>query len=70
MEVTMTVEQFDNGISIKWRDENGKYDPQNIIAVDDNKQEEIGKCIWEDIKILMDANLTNSVELQIRYKAL
>ena len=63
MKTTITIEQFDNGISIKETDEDG--DTQAIVSLDRTKEEEIGKVIWEDIENMMDDENTNIVTMNI-----
>jgi hypothetical protein len=63
MKTTITIEQFDNGISIKETDEDG--DTQAIVSLDRTKEEEIGKVIWEDIKNMMDDESANIVTMNI-----
>lgn len=66
MRVTIKVEQFGNGISIKW--ESPDVDPQSEVALDFDKEKAIGKMVWDDVKHLMDAELCNEVEMVIEYK--
>lgn len=68
MKVTIKVEQFGNGISIKWKSPD--IDPQSEVALDYDKEKTIGKMVWDDIKHLMDTELCNSVEMVIEYKPL
>lgn len=67
MKVTLTVEQFDNGISLKWKSPDA--DDQSEVALDYDKEKTIGKVIWDDVKHLMDTELCNEVEMSIEYKA-
>lgn len=66
MKVTIKVEQFGNGISIKWKSPD--IDPQSEVALDFDKEKAIGKVIWDDIKDVMNAELCNEVEMVIEYK--
>ena len=65
MSVTIDIEQFDNGISIKWEDSEGHMD--GLVALDADKKYAIGNMIWADIKKAMDAALTNKVRMKIEY---
>ena len=67
MKATIKIEQFGNGISIKW--ESPDVDPQSEVALDFDKEKAIGKMIWDDIKNVMNAELCNEVEMSIEYKA-
>ena len=66
MKATITIEQFGNGISLKW--ESPDADPQSEVALDFDKEKAIGKVIWDDVKHLMDSELCNEVEMVIEYK--
>ena len=66
MKVTIDIEQYDNGISLKWNDSEG-HEPEAIVALDRDKENAIGKMIWDDIKKAMDVALTNTVRLEIDY---
>ena len=63
MKTTITIEQFDNGISIKYDDDEGNSTA--IVSLDRTKEEEIGKMIWNDINDLMNAKLTSKVTMNI-----
>ena len=67
MKATIKIEQFGNGISIKW--ESPDVDHQSEVALDYDKEKAIGKMIWDDIKNVMNAELCNEVEMSIEYKA-
>lgn len=69
MKVIINIEQMDNGITIKWKDAEGEHDTQAIVAFTRDKEFAIGKAIWEDIKSVMDSELSNKVELKIEYEA-
>ena len=68
MKANIQIEQFDNGITIKWKDAEGEHDQQAIVALERDKEMSIGKTIWEDIKMIMDSHLCNAVEMEIEYK--
>lgn len=68
MKVEIKVEQFDNGISLQWKDIEGAQDPQNVVAVERDQTKVIGQFIWDDIRNVMDAELANVVVLSIDYK--
>ena len=67
MKVEITIEQFDNGISLKWKDATDELDPHNVVALDRDKERIIGETIWDDIKNLMDEYSTNVVKIAIEY---
>jgi len=67
MKAKITVEQFDNGISLKW--ESGETpDMQAVVALEYDKEKALGKMIWEDIDSIMNRETCNKVELEIEYK--
>lgn len=67
MKETIIIEQFDNGISIKARNDEGT---ERRVALDHEKEQELGKMIWETIRFLMDKHLVNTVAMEIEYKAI
>lgn len=67
MKAKIKIEQYDNGISLKWKSPDS--DGQSEVALDYDKEKAIGKMIWDDIKHLMDSELCNEVEMVIEYKA-
>ena len=68
MRVNIEVEQYDNGITLKWRDFDGGVDGQNIVAPDRDREAAIGRTVWEDIKSVMDKHITNAVTMSITYE--
>ena len=66
MKETIIIEQFDNGITIKATIDECT---EARVAMDHQKEQEIGKTIWETVKFLMDKNLSNCVEMDIEYNA-
>ena len=67
MKATIKIEQFGNGISIKW--ESPDVDPQSEVALDYDKEKAIGRMIWDDIKNVINAELCDEVEMSIEYNA-
>ena len=67
MKVTIDVEQFDNGISLKWKDADGHGDPEAVVALDRDKETAIGKMIWSDIENAMNLAITNKIKMEITY---
>ena len=70
MKVEITIEQFNNGISLKWRDCDGNIEPEDLVALEEDQVNTIGKIILDDIKLVMDNKLTNIVKLTIEYQAM
>lgn len=62
---TIRVEQFDNGITLKWAMDG---ETEHLVATDSEKERVLGKMVWEDIKHLMDNYTCNQVVLNIEYK--
>lgn len=65
MKEIITIEQFDNGITIKATNEEGT---ERRVALEHSKEQEIGKMIWETVRFLMDKKLTSTVGMEIEYK--
>ena len=68
MKVTIEIEQFDNGISIKWEDDERRDDPRAIVAESHGDALAIGKMIWNDVLCVMNESLTSMVRMTIDYK--
>lgn len=65
MKITIDIEQFDNGITIKREDSEGQQEA--IVSLDRDKESTIGKMLWKDIDSSMNAALTNTVRMEIDY---
>jgi hypothetical protein len=66
-EVTIVIEQFDNGFAFRWKDNNGEVDDANIVALKDNIDKALGSEIMSDITSLMDTTISNKVRMEIKY---
>ena len=49
MKAKIIIEQFDNGITLKWKDVEDKQEPQANVALDSNKEIAIGRMIWDEV---------------------
>lgn len=67
MKATIEIEQYDNGISIKWKDCKGGLDSQHVVALDADKESAIGKMIWSDIEHVMNLAIANKVKMEINF---
>jgi hypothetical protein len=70
MKVEITIEQFNNGISLKWRDCDGNIESEDLVALERDQVNTIGKTIWDNIKSVMDSKFANIVKLTIEYQAM
>ena len=68
MKVTIEVEQFDNGITLKWKDTDGKEDEEAVVALDQDKETAIGKMIWSDVENILNYELVDKVKMKIEYE--
>jgi hypothetical protein len=69
MRAEITIEQFDNGISLKWRDAEDVVVPKAVVTLERDQTRVIGETIWDDIKALMDYKSVNVVKMAIEYLA-
>ena len=69
MKAEVTVEQFNNGISLKWKDAEGNIEPETVVALDNDTTNTIGKIIWDDITLMMQQKQCNIVKMTIEYQA-
>lgn len=65
MKETIIIEQYDNGITITATNDEGT---SRRVAMEHQKEQEIGKEIWETVRYLMDKNAVNSIAMEIDYK--
>ena len=68
MKATIEIEQYDNGISIKWKDTEEDLDDQFVVALDADKESAIGKMILDDVRRVMDNTLANKVRMRVVYE--
>lgn len=66
MKAKIIIEQFDNGISLKWESRETP-DMQAVVALEYDKERALGKMIWEDVDAIMNRETCNKVELEIDY---
>lgn len=66
MKAIIEIEQFDNGISLKWDAEGQEHEA--IVAMDRDKEAAIGKMIWSDVINIMNADLVNTLRMRIEYE--
>lgn len=67
MKVSIEVEQYDNGISLKWSNEEAVGDNEAVVALDADKESAIGKMIWSDIENVMNLAIANKVKMEINF---
>lgn len=65
MKVTITVEQFDNGIAIVDIDEGAV---KKLVSLERNQLEAIGSVIWGHVKETMDSGPVNMVSMSIEFQ--
>ena len=68
MKVTIDVEQFDNGITLKWKDTDGQAGDEAVVALDQDKETAIGKMIWSDVENTLNYELVDKVKMKIEYE--
>ena len=61
------IEQFDNGFSLHWEDLSGEADDSKRVVYKKDVKAVIGEEIMSDIKSIMDASLSDIVEMEIKY---
>lgn len=60
MDYKFTIDQFDNGITIRWQD----IDRDRAIVIPEHSiNAEVWKIIMENVKSVMDMNTTNKILL-------
>ena len=67
MTAKIIIEQYDNGISIKWEELDQNIEPVALVALERDITRTIGEMVWEDIKNVMDTNFTNGAQISLEY---
>ena len=66
MKATITIRQYDNGITIVDTDDEGNE--VKLVSLDRNQIEAIGRVIWDHISKVADEKLTNEVTMYIEFQ--
>jgi hypothetical protein len=66
-EAKIEIEQFDNGITARWEDADGNYDPTKSLAEKGKEAECIGKEIWGDVREILSTQPTDKVIIKVQY---
>ena len=64
------VEQFAQGITVRWRDIDGLTGPSKALAAHGVECSVIGKEIWEDVLDILSNTLTDKVRIKLEYEAM
>ena len=70
MKATITIEQFDNGISIVNIPDDANMDDRRVVSMSHTKLNDIGAVIWENIETLMENDIKSKVKMEITYTAI
>ena len=65
MKTTITIEQFDNGITII-EQQDGCYD-NKVVSLEHSKLADIGKIIWANIEAVMNTESVDKVTMEIEF---
>ena len=66
MKATITIRQYDNGITIVDTDDEGNE--VKLVSLDRNQIEAIGRVIWDHVSKIADEKLTNEVTMDIEFQ--
>lgn len=66
MKATITIRQYDNGITIVDTDDEGNE--VKLVSLDRNQIEAIGRVIWDHVSKVADEKLTNEVTMDIEFQ--
>ena len=64
------VEQFAQGITVRWKDVDGKINLSKSLAIHGAECGAIGKEIWKDVSEILCDNDTDRVRIKLEYEAL
>lgn len=64
------VEQFPQGITVRWNDVDSKAAPTKALAMAGTECGVIGKEIWQDVSEVLSDEKTDKVLIKLEYKPL
>lgn len=64
------VEEFEQGITVRWFDADKVVDPSKSIAIKGYEDKAIGKEIWEDVSDILHESLSDKVRIKIEYEVI
>ena len=64
------VEQFPQGITLRWKDLDGEAMPTKSLAIEGAEFSVISKEIWEDISEILSDTMIDKVLIKLEYKPL
>lgn len=64
------IEQFDNGITLHWRDLDGEVEDEKLVVPEHSQHSEVGKLIMSDVQVVMKELVSNRVKITVKYEPL
>lgn len=65
MKSEMIIEQFDNGITIRWNDVEGDLPSEKKVVGSGMEKSGIGEIIWDDVYNILDKESVEKVLVRI-----
>ena len=65
--VEIVVEKFNEGITVRWNDEEGGVRSVKTLAPEGSEAKAIGNILFNDIDDVFDASGSDTVKLKIEY---
>lgn len=65
---TIFVEKFKEGITIRWKDDEGIIADMKSLAPNGKEAEMLGNQIWEDLEYILNDADSQLVQINVEYK--
>ena len=62
------IERFDEGITIRWSDSDGKIESRKSLCPNGAEMSFLGSEIWSDIVSIFDEKKSEKIKLTIEYQ--
>ena len=61
------IEQFEQGITIRWKDLDGEVSPSKSLAILGTEYGVIGREVWKDVSSILCDSTTDKVRIKLEY---
>lgn len=68
--VELLIERFDEGVTLRWKDEDGNTTPVKKLSVNGENAEDLGNILWADIDDIFHSTTYEKIRMSIAYDIL
>lgn len=66
----IVVEQFAQGITVRWKDVDGEVRPSKALAIVGTEGGVIGREVWKDVSEILCDTSTDKVRIKLEYEVI